>query len=64
MGRRSATERVATFLLHVYRRMERLGLKQKEADGRGGSVEFTISQQHIADTENPLEPLRITLASL
>ena len=49
-GRRNATERVAMLLMHLYRRLERLGLAQKEADGRGGWVEFPINQQHIADT--------------
>jgi CRP/FNR family transcriptional regulator len=49
-GRRNATERVAMLLMHLYRRLERLGLERKEADGHGGSVEFPINQQHIADT--------------
>jgi CRP-like cAMP-binding protein len=49
-GRRNATERVAMLLMHLYRRLERLGLAQEEADGRGGWVEFPINQQHIADT--------------
>ena len=31
-------------LMHLYRRLERLGLAQD------GSVEFPINQQHIADT--------------
>ncbi len=43
-GRRNAIERVAMLLMHLYRRLERLGLAQ------GGSVEFPINQQHIADT--------------
>ena len=42
-GRRNATERVAMLLMHLYRRLERLGL----ADG--GSVPFPLNQQHIAD---------------
>lgn len=49
-GRRNATERVAMLLMHLYRRLERLGLEQKQADGQGGSVAFPINQQHIADT--------------
>ena len=44
VGRRNAAERVAMLLMHLYRRLERLGLAQ------GGSVEFPINQQHIADT--------------
>ena len=43
-GRRNAIERIAMLLMHLYRRLERLGLAQ------GGSVEFPINQQHIADT--------------
>ena len=43
-GQRTATERVAMLLMHLYRRLERLGLAQH------GSVEFPINQQHIADT--------------
>ena len=43
-GQRTATERVAMLLMHLYRRLERLGLAQE------GSVEFPINQQHIADT--------------
>ena len=43
-GQRTATERVAMLLMHLYRRLERLGLAQD------GSVEFPINQQHIADT--------------
>src|SRR5690606_23305148 len=42
-GQRNATERVAMLLMHLYRRLERLGL----ADG--GSVPFPLNQQHIAD---------------
>lgn len=42
-GRRNATERVAMLLMHLYGRLERLGLAE------GGSVEFPINQQHIAD---------------
>ena len=43
-GRRNAAERVAMLLMQLHRRLERLGL------ARDGSVEFPISQQHIADT--------------
>ena len=43
-GRRNAAERVAMLLMHLYRRLERLGLAE------GGTVEFPINQQHIADT--------------
>lgn len=42
-GRRNAAERVAMLLMHLYRRLERLGL------AHDGSVEFPINQQHIAD---------------
>ncbi|RZJ22170.1 MAG: Crp/Fnr family transcriptional regulator [Haliea sp.] len=42
-GRRNAAERVAMLLLHLYRRMEHIGLAVD------GSVEFPITQQHIAD---------------
>ncbi len=42
-GRRNATERVAMLLIHLYRRIERLGLSQE------GSIEFPVTQQHIAD---------------
>ncbi|RYX92844.1 MAG: Crp/Fnr family transcriptional regulator [Comamonadaceae bacterium] len=42
-GRRNAAERVAMLLVHLYQRMEHIGL------AKGGSVEFPINQQHIAD---------------
>ena len=48
-GRRNATERVAMLLMHLYRRLERLGLERRDADGLGATVEFPINQQHIAD---------------
>lgn len=48
-GRRNATERVAMLLMHLYRRLERIGLERKDVDGKGGSIEFPINQQHIAD---------------
>lgn len=43
-GRRHALERVAMLLMHLYRRLDRLGLAED------GSVEFALTQQHIADT--------------
>jgi len=43
-GQRNAAERVAMLLMHLYRRLERLGLAHE------GSVAFPIHQQHIADT--------------
>ena len=43
-GQRNAAERVAMLLMHLYRRLERLGLSHE------GSVAFPINQQHIADT--------------
>jgi len=43
-GQRNAAERVAMLLMHLYRRLERLGLAHE------GSVAFPINQQHIADT--------------
>ena len=42
-GQRNATERVAVLLMHLYRRMERIGLAE------GGSIGFPLNQQHIAD---------------
>jgi CRP-like cAMP-binding protein len=42
-GRRNATERVAVLLMHLYRRVERLGLVQD------GTIDFPLNQQHIAD---------------
>ncbi len=42
-GRRSASERVAMLLVHLYRRVERLGLAPN------GSAAFPLTQQHIAD---------------
>lgn len=42
-GRRNATERVAMLLMHLYRRMDRLGLAED------GTVAFPLNQQHIAD---------------
>lgn len=42
-GRRAAAERVATLLMHLYRRLDRLGLAED------GTVAFPLNQQHIAD---------------
>lgn len=42
-GRRNATERVAMLLMHLYRRLDRIGLAED------GSVAFPLNQQHIAD---------------
>lgn len=42
-GRRNAMERVAMLLLHLYRRLDRIGLAE------GGSIQFPLNQQHIAD---------------
>ena len=42
-GRRNATERVAMLLMHLYRRLDRIGLVED------GSVGFPLNQQHIAD---------------
>ena len=42
-GRRNALERVAMLLLHLYRRLERIG------QAENGSIAFPLSQQHIAD---------------
>ena len=49
-GRRNATERVAMLLMHLYLRLQRLGLEITDEQGLNGSVEFPINQQHIADT--------------
>jgi CRP/FNR family transcriptional regulator len=43
VGRRTATERIAMLLVHLYRRAERVGLAQD------GSIAFPFNQQHIAD---------------
>ena len=42
-GRRTAIERVAMLLVHLYRRADRVGL------ARDGSIAFPFNQQHIAD---------------
>ncbi len=48
-GRRNATERVAMLLMHLYRRLARIGFDKKDADGKTAWVDFPINQQHIAD---------------
>ncbi len=47
-GRRTAAESVAMLLMHLYRRVQRLGLEHPD-DGEGASIDFPINQQHIAD---------------
>lgn len=42
-GQRNAMERVAMLLLHLYRRMDRIGQVED------GSILFPLTQQHIAD---------------
>jgi CRP/FNR family transcriptional regulator len=42
-GRRNATERVAMLLMHLFRRLDRVGMAE------GGMIEFPLNQQHIAD---------------
>ncbi|MEO8389107.1 MAG: Crp/Fnr family transcriptional regulator [Polaromonas sp.] len=42
-GRRNATERVAMLLMHLYRRLDRVGMAEN------GWIDFPINQQHIAD---------------
>ncbi|MGC4029360.1 MAG: Crp/Fnr family transcriptional regulator [Steroidobacteraceae bacterium] len=44
VGRRSAAQRIAMLLIHLYKRAESVGLKK--ADGR---VPFPVTQQHMAD---------------
>ena len=44
VGQRSATERIATLLVHLARRAERVGLTERD-----GSFAFPLTQQHIAD---------------
>ena len=48
-GRRNATERIAMLLMHLYRRLQRIGLESAGADGVNDSIEFPLNQQHIAD---------------
>jgi len=44
VGRRTALERTAYLLLHLFARAEQVGLV------RGGKVQFPFTQQHLADT--------------
>ena len=44
VGRRTAIERAAFLLLHLFVRAEQLGLT------KGNTIQFPITQQHIADT--------------
>ena len=44
VGRRTAIERVAFLLLHLYLRAEMLGM------ARGNKTQFPFTQQHVADT--------------
>jgi CRP/FNR family transcriptional regulator len=44
VGRRSALERIAYLLLHLYTRAKQLGLAQ------GDTFDFPLTQQHVADT--------------
>lgn len=48
-GRRTAAESVAMLLMHLYRRVQRLGLEMPEDSDGGASIGFPINQQHIAD---------------
>jgi CRP/FNR family transcriptional regulator, anaerobic regulatory protein len=43
VGQRNAAERIATLLIQLFRRAERLGLAES------GSVPFPFTQQHLAD---------------
>ncbi len=44
VGRRNATERVATLLVQLYKRVKVIGL------ANGSTIDFPINQQHIADS--------------
>ena len=44
VGRRNATERVATLLVQLYKRVKVIGLAS------GSTIDFPINQQHIADS--------------
>ena len=44
LGRRTALERTAYLLLHLFARAEELGLT------KNGAVQFPLTQQHLADT--------------
>lgn len=43
VGQRNAAERIAMLLIHLFRRAERLGLRDEQG------VPFPVNQQHIAD---------------
>ena len=49
-GRRNAAERVAMLLMHLYRRLVRIGLEVQDIQGSTAWVDFPINQQHIADS--------------
>jgi CRP/FNR family transcriptional regulator, anaerobic regulatory protein len=44
VGQRSASQRIAMLLIHLYKRAESVGLRHAD-----GSVPFPVSQQHMAD---------------
>jgi CRP-like cAMP-binding protein len=44
VGRRTAMERLAYFLLVIFQRAEEVGLT------KGNSIQFPFTQQHVADT--------------
>jgi CRP-like cAMP-binding protein len=44
VGQRTAAQRIAMLLIHLYKRAESVGLK-----GEDGTVPFPVSQQHMAD---------------
>ena len=43
VGRRNATERVATLLVQIFKRLKAIG------QARGATIDFPLNQQHIAD---------------
>ena len=53
-SRRNATERVAMLLMHLHRRIERIGMERKDVDGLGGTIDFPLNQQRIADNLGPV----------
>jgi CRP/FNR family transcriptional regulator, anaerobic regulatory protein len=44
IGRRTAIERTAFLLMHLFRRAEQIGLN------KGDTIQFPFTQQHVADT--------------
>ena len=46
---RIATERVVMLLMHLHRRIERIGMERKDVDGLGETINFLLNQQRIAD---------------